>query len=81
MYGHQLSIEVLEFQTLTLRGELQEAMESILPNITEKDALNKIARFLEGQEYYDEALQIATDKDQKFDLALRWANWIMLIVF
>ncbi|XDT04658.1 Trp-Asp (WD) repeats profile [Nakaseomyces glabratus] len=71
VYGHQLSIEVLEFQTLTLRGELQEAMESILPNITEKDALNKIARFLEGQEYYDEALQIATDKDQKFDLALK----------
>lgn len=71
VYGHKLSIEVLEFQTLTLRGELEEAMESILPNITDKDALNKVARFLEGQEFYDEALEIATDKDHKFDLALK----------
>lgn len=71
IYGYEISLEVLEFQTLTLRGELQEALESILPNIDDRDTVCKIARFLEGQEYYEEALKISPDRDQKFDLALK----------
>lgn len=71
VYAHEISLEVLEFQTLTLRGELDEAMESVLPNIEGKDALLKVSRFLEGQEYYEEALKISPDNDQKFDLALK----------
>lgn len=71
IYGYVISLEVLEFQTLTLRGELEEAMESILPNIEDRETLLKISRFLEGQEYYEEALNVSPDKDQQFDLALK----------
>ena len=71
VYSYDISLEVLEFQTLTLRGELDDAMESILPNIQDKDSLLKISRFLEGQEFYEEALKISPDRDQKFDLALK----------
>ncbi|CCH58399.1 hypothetical protein TBLA_0A06060 [Henningerozyma blattae CBS 6284] len=70
VYGHVVSLDVLEFQTLTLRGELDEAMETILPNIEDRDTLLKISRFLEGQEFYNEALQISPDNEQKFELAL-----------
>lgn len=71
VYSHTVSLEVLEFQTLVLRGELEEAKESILPNITDKDSLVKVARFLEGQEYFEDALNITPDDDQKFDLSIR----------
>lgn len=71
IYGYVISLEVLEFQTLTLRGELQEAMESILPNIEDRETRLKVSRFLEGQEYFEEALEVSPDKDQQFDLALK----------
>lgn len=71
VYGFALSLEVLEFQTLTLRGELEEALQTVLPNIQGKDSLSKISRFLEGQELYREALEVSQDADQKFDLALK----------
>ncbi|QLG71070.1 hypothetical protein HG535_0B01080 [Zygotorulaspora mrakii] len=71
IYGYEISLDVLEFQTLTLRDELPEAMESILPNIESQEALLKIARFLEGQGYYEEALNVSPDKEQKFDLSLK----------
>lgn len=71
VYGFEISLELLEFQTLTLRGELGEAMNSILPNVESKDTLIKIAGFLEGQEFYEEALQTSPETDQKFDLALK----------
>ncbi|CCD26657.1 coatomer subunit beta' NDAI_0I00880 [Naumovozyma dairenensis CBS 421] len=71
IYSHKVSLEVLEFQTLALRGELEEAMTSVLPNLKDKDSLVKLARFLENQEHYEEALQVSPDSDQKFDLALK----------
>lgn len=71
VYGYEISLDVLEFQTLTLRDELADAMETILPNIESKEALSKIARFLEGQGYYEEALNVSPDKEQKFDLSLK----------
>ncbi|KAG0661028.1 Coatomer subunit beta' [Maudiozyma exigua] len=71
VYAQEIALEVLEFQTLTLRGELEDALETVLPNIESKSSLLKIARFLEGQEYYEEALSITPDNDQKFDLALK----------
>lgn len=39
-----------------------------------KDQNNKIARFLEGQGYKDLALQVATDPEHRFDLALSLGN-------
>ncbi|CAR30176.1 coatomer subunit beta' [Lachancea thermotolerans CBS 6340] len=71
IYSYEISIEVLEFQTLVLRGELEQAKTSVLPNIEGKENLLKISRFLEGQEYHEDALEISPDNDQKFDLALK----------
>lgn len=63
-----LSLPVLEYQTLVLRDEMEAAAE-LLPSIP-SDQLNKIARFLEGQGYKELALEVATDPEHKFDLAL-----------
>jgi coatomer subunit beta' len=63
-----LSLAVVEYQTLILRGDL-EAADELLPTVP-KDQNNKIARFLEGQGYKEKALEVATDPEHRFDLAL-----------
>ncbi|PGH27046.1 hypothetical protein AJ80_01231 [Polytolypa hystricis UAMH7299] len=63
-----LSLSVVEYQTLVLRGDMDSA-ESLLPDIP-ADQMNKIARFLEGQGHKDLALEVATDPEHRFDLAL-----------
>jgi coatomer subunit beta' len=63
-----LSLPVLEYQTLVLREDMETAAE-LLPTIP-ADQLNKIARFLEGQNHKELALEVATDPEHKFDLAL-----------
>lgn len=63
-----LSLSVVEYQTLVLRDDMESALE-LLPSIP-SDQLNKIARFLEGQGHKELALEVATDSEHKFDLAL-----------
>lgn len=63
-----LSLPVLEYQTLVLREDMESAAE--LLHSVPQDQLNKIARFLEGQGHKELALQVATDTEHKFDLAL-----------
>lgn len=63
-----LSLPVLEYQTLVLREDMDSAAE-LLPTIP-SDQLNKIARFLEGQGHKEMALEVATDPEHRFDLAL-----------
>ena len=63
-----LSLAVVEYQTLVLRGDLDAANE-ILPDIPDAEKA-KIARFLEGQGYKEEALEVATDSEHRFELAL-----------
>lgn len=63
-----LSLPVLEYQTLVLREDMESASE-LLPTIPQ-DQMNKIARFLEGQGHKELALEVATDSEHKFDLAL-----------
>ena len=63
-----LSLSVVEYQTLVLRDDMESALE-LLPSIP-TDQLNKIARFLEGQGHKELALEVATDSEHKFDLAL-----------
>ena len=63
-----LSLPVLEYETLVLRGDMETA-EELLPTIPQ-DQMNKIARFLEGQGQKELALQVATDPEHRFDLAL-----------
>lgn len=63
-----LSLPVLEYQTLVLRDELEAASE-LLPSVPEGE-LNKVARFLDGQGQKELALEVATDPEHKFELAL-----------
>lgn len=63
-----LSLPVLEYQTLVLREDMETAAE-LLPTIP-ADQLNKIARFLEGQGHKELALEVATDPEHKFELAI-----------
>ena len=70
--SHSLSLTVVEYQTLVLRGDLDSA-HSLLPD-TPPDQLNKIARFLEGQGHKELALDVATDPEHRFELALSLNN-------
>lgn len=67
-----LSLSVVEYQTLVLRGDMDTAAE-LLEDIPD-DQKNKIARFLEGQGYKEMALETATDPEHRFDLALSLNN-------
>ncbi|KAF9260701.1 coatomer protein [Marasmius fiardii PR-910] len=69
IYGYSLSLNVVEYQTVVLRGDMDAASE-ILPTLP-KEQLNKVARFLEGRDLKELALQITTDPDHKFDLSLQ----------
>ncbi|KAK2746644.1 hypothetical protein FQN57_002988 [Myotisia sp. PD_48] len=63
-----LSLSVVEYQTLVLRGDMESAAEML--EYIPKDQTNKIARFLEGQGFKELALDVATDSEHRFDLAL-----------
>lgn len=67
-----LSLSVVEYQTVVLRGDMEGAAE--LLDAVPLDQRNKIARFLEGQGYKELALEIATDPEHRFDLALALGN-------
>ncbi|OAT14144.1 COPI vesicle coat beta' subunit [Blastomyces gilchristii SLH14081] len=63
-----LSLAVVEYQTLVLRGDMDSAAE-LLEDIP-ADQMNKIARFLEGQGNKELALDVATDQEHRFELSL-----------
>lgn len=63
-----LSLSMVEYQTVVLRGDMETAAE-LLKEVPQ-DQMNKVARFLEGQGYKDLALEVATDPEHRFDLAL-----------
>lgn len=70
--GYKLSLSILEYQTLVLRGEIEQANQDYLPTIKENEAdLLKISRFLESQDYLKEALAISPDSEQKFEISLK----------
>eukprot|EP00968_Pinguiococcus_pyrenoidosus_P013804 scaffold1247_cov251-Pinguiococcus_pyrenoidosus.AAC.40 len=58
---------VLQYQTAVVRQDFETA-NGLLGDIPESE-YPAIARFLESQGYKEEALQVTTDADQKFDLA------------
>lgn len=70
--SYALSLSVVEYQTLVLRGDMDAAAQ-ILEDIAD-DQKNKIARFLEGQGYKEMALEVATDPEHRFDLSLALNN-------
>ncbi|CAI7566766.1 unnamed protein product [Penicillium glandicola] len=63
-----LSLSMLEYQTVVLRGDMEMASE-LLKDVPQ-DQMNKVARFLEGQGYKEMALEVATDPEHRFELAL-----------
>ncbi|KAF7356710.1 Coatomer subunit beta' [Mycena venus] len=69
VHSYVLSLGMVEYQTAVLRGDMDAAAE-ILPTLP-KDQLNKVARFLEGKDLKELALQVTTDPDHKFELALQ----------
>jgi len=69
IYSYALSLNVVEYQTAILQGDNDAAAE-LLPTIP-KDQLNKVARFLESRDLKELAMEVTTDPDHKFDLALQ----------
>lgn len=63
-----LSLSMVEYQTVVLRGDMDMAAE-LLKDVPQ-DQMNKVARFLEGQGYKEMALEVATDPEHRFELAL-----------
>ncbi|CAN6927908.1 unnamed protein product, partial [Brassica oleracea] len=67
--GYTLLLSLIEYKTLVMRGDLDKA-SVILPTIP-KDQHNSVAHFLESRGMIEEALEIATDPDYRFELAIQ----------
>eukprot|EP00877_Chromochloris_zofingiensis_P000490 jgi/Chrzof1/10441/UNPLg00368.t1 len=67
--SYTLLLSLIEFKTLVMREDLAAAF-ALLPSIPQ-DQYNGVARFLEAKGLVKEALDIATDPDFKFDLAIQ----------
>ncbi|XP_058192422.1 coatomer subunit beta'-3 isoform X1 [Rhododendron vialii] len=67
--GYTLLLSLIEYKTLVMRGDLERANE-ILPSIP-KEHHNSVARFLESRGSIEEALEVATDPDYRFELAIQ----------
>ncbi|KAL1107903.1 hypothetical protein V6Z11_D03G077200 [Gossypium hirsutum] len=67
--GYTLLLSLIEYKTLVMQGDLERANE-ILPSIP-KEHHNSVAQFLESQGMIEDALEVATDPDYRFDLAMQ----------
>ncbi|KAJ1889065.1 Coatomer subunit beta', partial [Kickxella alabastrina] len=67
--SYVLPLPVIEYQTAILRGDL-EAAQDLLPLIPD-DQRPKIAKFLEAEDMKELALEVTTDPEQRFDLAVQ----------
>ncbi|XP_008777605.1 coatomer subunit beta'-1 [Phoenix dactylifera] len=67
--GYTLLLSLIEYKTLVMRGDLERANE-ILPSIP-KEHHNSVAHFLESRGMLEDALEVATDPNYKFDLAIQ----------
>lgn len=69
IYSYGLSLTVIQYQTAVLRGDLESA-STLLPSIPDNQR-GRVARFLESQGLKELALDVTTDIDQQFDLAIQ----------
>ncbi|XP_009786504.1 coatomer subunit beta'-2-like [Nicotiana sylvestris] len=67
--GYTLLLGLIEYKTLVMRGDWDRANE-VLPSIP-KEHHNSVARFLESRGMIEEALEVATDPDYRFELAIQ----------
>eukprot|EP00009_Paramoeba_aestuarina_P002379 CAMPEP_0201507694 /NCGR_PEP_ID=MMETSP0161_2-20130828/1285_1 /ASSEMBLY_ACC=CAM_ASM_000251 /TAXON_ID=180227 /ORGANISM="Neoparamoeba aestuarina, Strain SoJaBio B1-5/56/2" /LENGTH=988 /DNA_ID=CAMNT_0047902129 /DNA_START=135 /DNA_END=3101 /DNA_ORIENTATION=- len=67
--SYKLHESVINYQTLILRGDLEGArgLLDTIPN----EYRSRIAQFLESQDLKEEALEVATDPDHKFEIAIQ----------
>lgn len=64
-----LLLSVLEYQTAVMRRDFETA-DRVLPTIP-KEHRTRVAHFLEKQGFKQQALQVSTDSEHRFDLALQ----------
>jgi len=64
-----LHLSVMEFQSLVMKGDLATAQQNVLPRVP-KDMRPRVAKFLEHQGYKRMALEISTDEEHAFELAV-----------
>ncbi|KAL3840909.1 hypothetical protein ACJIZ3_025500 [Penstemon smallii] len=67
--GYTLLLSLIEYKTLVMRGDLERASE-VLPSIP-KEHHSSVAHFLESRGMIEEALEVATDPDYRFELAIQ----------
>lgn len=67
--SYTLNLSVVNLQTAVLRGDLETA-RALLPTVPERE-LQRIAQFLETCNMHEWALELTTDDDHKFDLAIQ----------
>uniref|UniRef100_A0A3Q7FWP9 Coatomer subunit beta' n=1 Tax=Solanum lycopersicum TaxID=4081 RepID=A0A3Q7FWP9_SOLLC len=67
--GYTLLLSLVEYKTLVMRGDWDRANE-VLPSIP-KEHHNSVAHFLESRGMVEEALEVATEPDYRFDLAIQ----------
>ncbi|KAH7511890.1 hypothetical protein FEM48_Zijuj12G0031000 [Ziziphus jujuba var. spinosa] len=67
--GYTLLLTLIEYKTLVMRGDLEHASQ-VLPTIPPEHH-NSVARFLESRNMLEDALEVATDLDYRFDLAIQ----------
>ncbi|KAF8306767.1 coatomer protein [Clavulina sp. PMI_390] len=72
LYTFSLSVSYIDYQSAALRGDMEAANE-ILPSIP-TEMRNKLARFLDSQNLKEQALELTTDPDHKFELAISLNN-------
>ncbi|URE18609.1 hypothetical protein MUK42_11205 [Musa troglodytarum] len=66
---YTLLLSLIEYKTLVMRGDLERANE-VLPSIPQ-DHHNSVAHFLESRGMLEDALEVATDPNYRFDLAVQ----------
>lgn len=67
--SYALLLSVLEYQTAVMRSDFLTA-DRVLPTVP-KEHRTRVAHFLEKQGFKQQALQVSTDTEHKFDLALQ----------
>ncbi|TVU33003.1 hypothetical protein EJB05_24774, partial [Eragrostis curvula] len=67
--GYTLLLSLIEYKTLVMRGDFDRA--NVVLSSIPKEQYDSVARFLESRGMLEEALEIATDTNYRFDLAVQ----------
>eukprot|EP00884_Botryococcus_braunii_P001163 jgi/Botrbrau1/11047/Bobra.92_2s0018.1 len=67
--SYTLLLSLIEYKTAVMREDM-EAAAQILPSIP-TDQMNNVAKFLEGRGLPEQAMEVATDPDYRFELAVQ----------